>query len=172
MTEHLPDDLFRVGRIVKPHGLKGDLVVLSYTHPAETLFDSPIWLIGDDYHALQHHHARQMNKKWLVRLADYNDIDSATQWCGRDIYLRRSELHNQDSPGYYWQDLEGLRVELTTGQTIGHIDFLHAGTGFDLIVVVDTKRQQHIIPYTHQTVKRVDLSEGVMVVDWNITDYD
>jgi 16S rRNA processing protein RimM len=73
------------------------------------------------------------------------------------------ELHEGE---YYWNDLQGLRVENLDGVELGRISYVFETGANDVIVVKG--RREYLIPFTWgNAVRRVDLEKGLMIVDWD-----
>ena len=85
---------------------------------------------------------------------------------GLEISISRDQLPETDEDEFYWADLIGLRVETIDGRLLGVVDHLmETGSNDVLVVAGDT---QCLVPFLWETVvKRISLSERLVVVDWD-----
>jgi 16S rRNA processing protein RimM len=157
-----------LGRVSGLFGVRGWIKVYSYTDPRKGILDYSPWYIGRagewEQHGLRAGHPQ--GKAIVVNLQDFDNRDQASQLLGCDIAVRREQLPKLPAGEYYWADLEGLRVENLNGEELGRISHLFE-TGANDVIVVQGDRE-HLIPYIWgSTVRKVDLTEGLMVVDWD-----
>jgi 16S rRNA processing protein RimM len=157
-----------MGRVSGLFGVRGWLKVYSFTEPPRGILNYSPWFIkraGEwEEHKLQAGHPQ--GKGIVVHLQGFDDRDQAVQLRGCDIAVRRDQLPKLAAGEYYWTDLEGLRVENLDGVELGRVSHLFE-TGANDVIVVKGDRED-LIPYTWGiAVRRVELAEGLMVVDWD-----
>ena len=105
---------------------------------------------------------------WVAQLAQCDDRDVALAWRGAYFMVERSQLPVLPENEYYWTDLEGLQVVDLAGQALGTIDRIFA-TGANDVIVIKQGKTEHCIPYLRpDVIKEVDLTKGIMVVDWEL----
>lgn len=168
-----------MGRVGAAYGVKGWLKLQSYTSPAQGLFDYQPWLLRrpavgpasslEDLETLGQKHAlvegRVHGNILVAKLAGMNDRTAALHLTGYEILIRRSQLPALPAGVYYWADLIGLQVKNLQGRDLGRVtELLETGANDVLVVSGDGER---LIPYVKDHyVICVDLSAGVMTVDW------
>ncbi len=156
-----------IGKLGAAYGVRGWLHLSSYTDPPNNIFNYPQW-------HLQKHHQQQVvsiekfqahGDGFVVKLADCNDREKARTLTNYQITVDKATLPPLPDGEYYWDDLIGLRVQTTQGTELGTVDHL-LGTGAnDVLVIKGNKR--HLIPYTSDTIKSIDLEQQTIVVDWD-----
>ena len=157
-----------LGRVSGVFGVKGWLKVQSYTEPRDNIVGFGAWTLrmnGVD-HAFDveegHSHAGSV----VAKLHGLDDRDRARDWVGADIVVPREQLPKIAAGELYWTDLEGLEVRTTTGTVLGTVDHLLATGGNDVLVLDSSPRL--LIPFVAgDVVKEVDLTAGLIVVDWS-----
>ena len=157
-----------LGRVSGVFGVKGWLKVQSYTEPRDNIVGFGAWTLrmnGVD-HAFDveegHSHAGSV----VAKLRSLDDRDRARDWVGADIVVLREQLPKIAAGELYWTDLEGLEVRTTTGTVLGTVDHLLATGGNDVLVLDSSPRL--LIPFVAgDVVKEVDLTAGLIVVDWS-----
>ncbi len=157
-----------VGRVAGVYGVRGWIKVHSYTEPAEQILDFQPWLVGSTnaWRPMSVTSGRRHGKGLIAQLESVADRERAVTLVGADIAVRRDQLPGLAQGEYYWTDLEGLRVVTAAGIDLGVVDHLFE-TGANDVLVVRGERER-LIPYVRdEVVRRVDLEQGVLVVDWD-----
>ncbi|MDF2530149.1 MAG: rimM, partial [Gammaproteobacteria bacterium] len=102
--------------------------------------------------------------QFLIHFNECQDRDLAKRYVNAELAIARDELAELQS-GYYWTDLEGLKVVNTKGIEFGIVDYLLETGANDVLVVKG--ESERLIPYIKQVVQKVDLVQGIIVVDWD-----
>jgi 16S rRNA processing protein RimM len=146
------DRVVRLGEITGAHGVKGWVKVHSFTEPRTNLLEYRHWLLDHrgvtrDVEVLAGH---ESGRKIVAKLAGIDDRD----------------LPTLEADEFYWADLEGLSVKNTAGVLLGTVVQLIA-TGAHDVLVLDGS-EQRLIPFVRgRIVRRVDLDDGEIIVDWD-----
>lgn len=157
-----------MGEIVGVHGVRGAVVVHSFTRPRDNLLDYRDWQL-DERRPVTVVSGGYSGKRMVAQLAEngaaIEDRDAAAALVGSTIAVARDALPD-DASSYYWADLVGLAVSTTDGAALGTVANLME-TGANDVLVVRGERER-LIPFVEeQVVKSVDLDQGRMVVDWD-----
>ncbi|HEY1574997.1 MAG TPA: ribosome maturation factor RimM [Pseudonocardiaceae bacterium] len=164
-------ELRMVGRIVKPHGIRGELLVDSRTDSAEHRFAEGSVLFvtsrdGSVVRTLTVTAARPHTGRLLVFFEGVGDRDSAEALRGVVLSASAVELPPIDDPDeFYDHQLEGLAVLTVAGATVGTVREVVHGAGSDLLVVDRDGGGEALIPFVHQIVPEVDVPGGRIVLD-------
>jgi len=161
------DDMIAVGRIVRPHGRKGQVVVASETDFAPDRFrpGAAVWRLTEGrVDRLAIVDSRPHQDRWVVGFGGVSSIDEAEVL--RDSELRgpaetRPPLGPQQ---YYVHDLSGCRVETADGRVVGRVARVDLGAGTPMLVV-EGERHQHLTPLADHIRRRVDVSGRLIVID-------
>lgn len=156
------------GKISGLFGIKGWVRIFSYTEPKENILDYSPWLLCKDNTAKEFKvlAGKAQGKAVVACLEGVNDRDAAAKLQGADIEIFYSQLPQAEQGSYYWADLIGLKVITTQGVALGEVDHLME-TGANDVLVVKGERER-LIPFLQpQTVTRVDLDAGLLIVDWD-----
>ncbi len=120
--------LVEVGRVVKPHGLAGELVVELWTDREERL--APGTELETDDGPLLVEASRPHQGRYLVRFAGVATREDAD--ARRGVVLRATAL---EEPGTLWvHDLVGAQVVTTAGVSVGTVTAVEANPASDLLV--------------------------------------
>ena len=156
-----------LGRITGLFGVRGWVKVFSYTAPRDNILNYPFWNLnrpgGWERHQLEV--GRSHGKGIIAKLDGCDERDRAAELIGLDIGVQRDQLPAVGIGEYYWGDLEGQRVQTLQGADLGRVDHLFE-TGSNDVMVVAGERQR-LIPFTDGVIIGVDLSQGMITVDWD-----
>lgn len=161
-----PDRRITVGRIAGLFGVRGWVKVYSHTRPREAILNYSPWLvtIGGSERTLELAEGRVQGKGVIARLEGVADRDQAAVLVGAEIAVGRAQLPAPAANEYYWAELEGARVIDQRGTELGRVSHLFETGAHDVLVV--RGETERLIPFGGSVIKRVDLANGVIHVDW------
>jgi 16S rRNA processing protein RimM len=159
-----------VGRIGRPHGIRGDVVVDVRTDDPELRFaagtvlatepaaDGPLTVAGFRWHS----------GRLLVHFAGFDDRDQADELRGVTLVVDSADLEDTGDPDEFRDDqLIGLAVLTRAGEHVGTVaDVLHSGQ--DLLVISGGGPRQGaeiLVPFVTPLVPEVDVPAGRLVID-------
>jgi 16S rRNA processing protein RimM len=150
------------------HGVRGWVKVFSYTEPRENIAQFEAWLLRqrDVTRRVEVQGSSSQGKNILVKLDGVDDRDAAEALIGAEITVERDSLPPCSPGEYYWTDLEGLSVRNGAGDVLGTVDHLFTTGAHDMLALDGERRR--LIPFVAgETVRRVDLEAGVVIVEWD-----
>jgi 16S rRNA processing protein RimM len=164
-----------VGRVVKAHGIGGEVVVEIRTDdpaarfaPGNALRAKPSRgrrdLEGQERNYVVES-AREHGGRLLVRLAGVDDRDAADALRGSLFVVDSDDLPPIDEPDtYYDHQLEGLRVRTTTGEDVGVVaEVLHTAAGE--LLAVRRESGEVLVPFVGAIVTSVSLDDRIVEID-------
>ncbi|MDH3451634.1 MAG: ribosome maturation factor RimM [Gammaproteobacteria bacterium] len=161
--------LLTLGRIAGIYGVKGWVRVHSYTEPREKILDYKPWIVLAEHKQLPielldgHRHGKAV----VAQLSGCTSPEQAARYVGAEIAVLREHLPAATQEAVLWADLEGMRVSTTDGNDLGVVDHL-LETGANDVLVVRSRERERLIPWLRDSViKRIDLDERRLVVDWD-----
>jgi 16S rRNA processing protein RimM len=156
-----------VGRIGRPHGIRGDVVVGVRTDEPELRFArgpglhtppaglGPLTVAGIRWHS----------GELLVRFAGVSDRDAAAELRGTWLTVDTATIAPPDDPDEFRDaDLVGLSVRTVGGTPVGTVeDVLHSGQ--DVLVILSADKREFMVPFVKALVPEVDVASGYLVID-------
>jgi 16S rRNA processing protein RimM len=122
--------MLEVGRIVKPHGLRGDVIVSLATNRPERVAAGSV-LTTEDGRSMTILRSAPHQGRFIVTFEGLSGIDQANQ--ARDTRLFAPPL---DDPDALWiHELIGSSVEDSTGRVLGTVESVEANPASDLLVL-------------------------------------
>ena len=161
-----------VGRIGRPHGIRGEVVIGVRTDEPDLRFAVGATLgfgatPDDDPGGVI---LRVAAKRWhsgqlLVAFAGVTDRTAAGELTGRWLSVDSSQLPETGDPDEFRDhELIGLSVRTPAGDPVGVVtDVLHYGQ--DLLVVRPPDGGEHLVPFVKAIVPEVDVPAGILVID-------
>lgn len=155
-----------VGRVVRPHGLRGHVVVEPETDFGEERFavGAQVWRQVDGApRALTIREGRPQGGRWVIRVEGFASIEDAETL--RNVELRIPEDAGHLGPGeYYLHDLVGCQVTTVAGEALGPVRAVYRSTGGALLAI-DRQGEEVLVPLVAALCPEVDVTAKRIVVD-------
>lgn len=170
-------DCAAVGRIRRPHGVRGELLLEALTDEPGAIFapgrrvyqgtpDGALWLDPRTRQprALEVKALRSTNGGWLLTLAEIADRTEAEKWNGRCLLLPVEELSEPEDGEVFAHELVGMQlVDAETGTPIGEVvEFYELPQG--LLLEFRTPRGVASLPFVDEFVEDVDRDARIIRV--------
>jgi len=148
-----------VGRIVRPHGHRGAVVVQPETDFAEDRFREGaelVWNRGGAVGPALVAGSFEHQGRWVVTFDGVESMNDAETL--RDVELRvpESALHALAPGAYYVHDLEGCDVVTTAGVAIGRVLRVEFGAAQPLLVIDGGAGNEVLVPMIEEMCRRVE----------------
>ena len=152
-------ELVRVGKIIKPHGVRGEVAFFLTSDDPGRRLKKGAPLFDGDGNEDRVRGARQASTQTLLSLSGVDSMEKAEALRGKDLFAEAGE---SDENGIYFKDLPGLKVELEGGQEVGTVSGVLETP--QLLLEVDRSGSKCLIPWTKDFVKSVDLKGGRIIM--------
>jgi 16S rRNA processing protein RimM len=157
-----------VGRVGRPHGVRGDVAVSVRTDDPEVRFAVGTRLDTDQAHAgpLTVAATRWQSGVLIVRFKGVTDRTGAGELTGTWLSVDSETMESLDDPDEFRDhELIDLTVRTVAGEVVGVVtDVLHHGQ--DLLAISPAPGAGEIlVPFVRAIVTEVDLRGGVLVID-------
>ena len=163
-----------VGRVVKAHGISGELVVDIRTDDPHGRFGTgnrlrlrPSSRSGESgTRDVEVESARPHGARMLVRLAGVTYRDGAEALRGNLFVVDSADLPPiDDHDEFYDHQLEGLTVRTVGSAEVGSVtEVLHTAAG-ELLSIRTATQAELLVPFVGAIVTSVSLSSGVIEID-------
>lgn len=163
------EDWIAIGKIGKPHGVKGAVLLHSFTSPSDNILNYQPWYIktAAEYRQLQVKTCEMRDKHFVLTLDGIDDRDAVALLTNSNVYVPKSVLPTLDEDSYYWHELEGMSVSNQSGITLGQVSELMA-TGSNDVLVIQGADKKHLVPFIMgRYVLSVNRNTRHIVVDWD-----
>ena len=165
MTTNL-SDLVCVGVITAPHGIKGMVLVKSFTQiPSDII--SYHTLLDEQREKISLKFGHQNSKgEFIVRIEGVHTRNDTEKYRRVKLYVDRDHLPKIENDSYYHVDLLKCHVHSIKGLDLGSVRGIYNYGAGDIIEVFDGK-ESYLIPFQPDAVPVIDLEVNIIQVDDN-----
>ncbi len=153
--------MIAVGRLTRPHGLRGEVIFLPYLQDLDLLPDlaNQRVVLRQDERPVQERTIlswRRAHKRLLMRLEGCHSLEQAEALRDAEVLIPRESFPPLEADEYYWFDIEGLTVYDSDGRRLGTVcDIIYTGSN-DVYVVRDGSHET-LVPALKDVVRTIDL---------------
>ncbi|MFI0353996.1 ribosome maturation factor RimM [Actinomadura sp. 9N407] len=162
-----PVDRLVIGRVGRPHGIRGELTIDVRTDDPDLRFAAGTELATDPAATgpLMVEQTRWHSGRLLVRFAGVGDRDAAEELRGVWLVVDPEDVPVLDDPDeFHDQQLIGLTVVTVEGDEVGAVaEIRHHGQ--DLLVIRRADGGETLVPFVAALVPEVDVPGGRLVID-------
>ena len=153
-----------VGRIVRAHGLRGQVVIASDTDFGAERFapGSKVW--REDMTSLTVTEGHPQADRWVVGFENVTTVEEAEALRGTELRIPE-EARMPLGPGeYYLYDLVGCEVRTAAGVEVGRVQSVYTGAGGALLGV-DRDGAEVLVPLVKTMCPEIDVAARRIVID-------
>lgn len=163
--------LVELGYIAGVWGVRGWVKVFSYTRNKIEIGDYSNWVLApksnqDQTETFKILNCRMQGPGVVAQLDGVNDRDQAKKLIGSIIYINQSDLPALPENEYYWHQLIGLQAKSVSGEVLGEVASI-LETGANDVLVIKQDKEEILIPYIPNVVKKVDLEQNQIELEWD-----
>lgn len=161
------DDMVVVGRVARPHGLRGHVAVNPETDFAEQRFcvgasfrtrtqagDEQLTIAG----------ARMQQGHPVVHFEGFESIEAVRRLAGCELRIPDDGLHALEPGAFYHHQLVGCRVETVDGRVVGEVRRVEGGPGGSRLLV-DGPRGEVLVPLATEICVGIDVAARRIRID-------
>ena len=160
-------ELVIIARAVKPRGLKGELVAELLTDFPERFEDVEELVLvspNGERRVGQLENYWFQNDRVILKLAGYDDVETAKELVGFEFAVPESERVPLPSDYYYDWELEGCTVKVGS-ESIGTVQSVIRTGGTEILAIADERGKESLIPLVDSIVVEIDAAAKTIVVD-------
>ncbi len=160
-------DLLTCGKVVKPHGLKGELCIIWYADSPLLLQESDkiyLRMPGKRPRAFQPEALREHRKRLLLQLEQITGRDQAEKWRGAEILVHARDLPREEGDEVYLHELLGCRIYLESGEYLGMLQGFVPQKNGEVWQIVDEKGREFLFPAEDDFIVHLDPGEKKAVI--------
>jgi 16S rRNA processing protein RimM len=154
-----------VGRVSRPHGLRGELRVVPDTDFPEHLAGlSEVVLLKEGRPtSVRVQRVRPHGTELLVTLVGVESIEQAERWRGAEVAVPRRDAAALPQGRHYVFEVLGLRVLTEAGQELGTVAEI-LRTGSNDVYVVRGGGREYLIPAISSVVLAIEPAAGRVII--------
>ena len=165
-----PPRYLAVGRLRKPHGLKGECAVFPLSDTPDRVFTPgrSLWRLALDGGVLGDpvviERSRPFHREWLLKFRGLDDRQSLEEWRGQFLGAPADQLDPPAPDEIYVHELDGFAVRDGQGEALGLVTALYQLPS-GLTLEVQGPHREFLMPFRKDFVRQVDRSARVLVVE-------
>ena len=159
-----PPEFLVVGRIVRPHGIRGGMKVITESDLVHKLKASGKIFLGPDKVPATVKSMNLHRKEYLLYIEGCTDRETAENWREAGIYILYSELDPLPAGEFFHWQIVGLKVITTADEELGHVENIIVTGANDVYVVRDPTGKEILLPAIESVVQQVDLDNQIIIV--------
>lgn len=155
-----------VGKVVKPHGLGGEVKVFSYIEKPEwfKLFKSVfIEQSGGEGEWLNIENVRFQHRLVLLKFTTVKERNNAELLRGSFLYIDRETAKDLGENSFSLQEINDFKVETVSGSKIGVVEDILIHTAQN-IIIVKKGNKEFLIPFVKEFVKQIDRKSRKVII--------
>jgi len=152
-----------IGKIRKPHGVRGELLVEVLTEFPERIKPGKKVFVGEGKIEWKIETVRFQNDGLLIRFEGIEDRDEAGSFRNELIYIQTANLPKLSENEYYYHDLLNMQVKTEKGEVLGSVSEI-LETGANDVLVVIKEEKEYLFPFIKQVILDVNKEENVILI--------
>ena len=160
------DDYIVIGKITRPHGIRGALRVEPYTQDSDKFLSlESLYLAGaGDRKLFQVEKVQSAGKQIILTLTGISSRNEAELYRNFSLEITRQDAQDMDDDGFYYDELIGFKVVTVENLEIGILDDIMQNPANDIFVIRKDDKEL-LIPVVDEFVSNIDKHKGVITID-------
>ncbi len=150
-----------MGRVQRPHALKGELRVSAFSPTGRNLQRGRPVYLGGVRRIVER--SRFDRDSWIVKLAGLDSRNDVEVFRGEFLETADNDVLRDDDESFFVHEIVGLRVVTEDGRELGRVREV-LDTGANDVYVVGSGKDEILLPAIADVVLSIDVPEGKMVV--------
>lgn len=154
-----------VGKIRRPHGVKGEILMEVHTDFPERLISGKIVFVGDIYREHIFASTRQHALGMIVKIQGIDDPETAGELRNQMVYVKTGDLPQLPEGEFYLHMIIGFRVVDETGNLLGILqEILETGANDVYLVKAEQSQEELLLPAIESVILDVNLEKREILV--------
>ena len=167
-----PPQYLVLARVMRPHGVRGDLSVKMMTDFPERMKTLDVVYFGSDPENPRNLSKQQVvwvrrakNDQWLLHLEGMTTREDADTMRSQYIFVAIKDAVPLEADEVYLFQVIGLEVQTTQGDVLGRVtDIIETGAN-DVYAVKGEKYGEVLLPAIPSVILNINVDAGTMTVD-------
>jgi 16S rRNA processing protein RimM len=163
---HLPKYII-IGKIMKPHGVRGALKVDPLTDDPKRfdLLETVYFGLEDQpVESFKIERVQYLKKQVILSLQNINTFEDADQWRTKYVQIPIEDALPSTEGEHYYFELVGLAVFTDKNQYVGRVHDILSFPANDIYVVHDDEDREILIPDVPIFIRDINIKEGKLII--------
>lgn len=152
-----------VGRVRRPHGVKGELFIELYTDFPERLHPKAVVYLGEGYLPLTIQNVRPHKNGLLMTFDSAQGPEIINDWRNAILFVSADDRPLLPEGEYYHHQLIGMKVEDTQKGDLGVLARIIETGANDVYVVETPEGHEILLPAIREVVLKVDVLNNKII---------
>jgi 16S rRNA processing protein RimM len=153
-----------VGKLGKPHGVHGEIVLDVYTDFPERLQQGVTVFVGSKYLPLQVIKCRPHSRGLLMSIDGIQTREEVAELRNQLVYVRTADRPPLDAGEYYHHELLGLQMIDEEERILGIVERILETGANDVYIVKDENGAELLIPAIESVILKIDLENNQIFI--------
>jgi len=166
-------DWVELGRVLRPHGLNGGLLVSLHSDDPTNLLDAPTVALRAAPGTIPFRVESAApagagpggRHRLRLHLAGIDSRDRARAWLDAAVLVPPGNIQALPEGEFYWRDLIGLEARSADGASLGRVDEILATAGADVLVIRRAGLRDLLLPVVREWILRVEREKSELWLD-------
>jgi len=161
------EDLITIAKLVKPRGLRGEIVadiLTDFLERFDNLKRVAIVHPNGDTTEIEIEKFWFQKNRIVLKFAGFDSIEAAETLRNCEICIAETEAVELEADEFFDWELEGCAVETVAGEQIGTVKELMRTGGTEILVVAG-EAKEYLIPFAEAICTSVDIEKKLIKVD-------
>lgn len=157
------EDLVIIGKVLKPHGIKGEMRVFCISSFPERfkVLKNAYLSLNEKMELLEVESARFHKNFILLKFKGIDKIEEAEKWRGAEILIEEKDIFRKDENFYYYHELIGLPCFLPDGKFLGKVTAIEEGPLNVNLIIEEEDGFKQSIPFSK---KFLEIERGKKII--------
>jgi len=153
-----------VGKVRRPHGVAGDVLVEVFTDFPERLQTKAVVYAGETHIPLTIRRQRSHNDGILLAFDGYITPEQVGRFRNQILYIVLADAVELPEGEFYYHELLGLSVLNETGESLGKVTEIMQTGANDVYVVTNDAGNEIVLPAIAEVILDVNLDSKIIKV--------
>lgn len=139
MSKVTTNNLITLGKIIKPHGIRGEIKVIIYNlNPSELNNIKTLYIKEEDtstYKPIHIKEIRSLNDNFIIRLQEVTNRNDAELYRNQKIYMDKKDLPPLSENEFYIFDLLNKQAFDTKDNYLGEIIDIYSTPLYEVVII-------------------------------------
>jgi 16S rRNA processing protein RimM len=150
-----------VGKVTAPHGVRGQVRVMSYTEQPQDIVRFSALYSADGKHRYHMKACGEVRGQVVVSVEGYTCRNQAETLRNVALYAQRAEFPElQEDDAFYLSDLIGVEVRAPSGEHVGVVCAAHNFGAGDILEIAPLQGASFMVLFTKENFPEMMLNQG------------
>jgi len=160
------DDMFRIGVITEPHGVRGEVKVFPTTDEPGRIGKLKVIYMENKGELVPLHpvSSRAQKNLMIVKFQEFEDRDAVERLRKCELFITRDNAVKLKKDEYYISDLIGLKCIDENEEEVGTLTEVYETGANDVYEITKADDTKILLPAIKQCILDVDIAGGIVKV--------